>query len=211
MPRLRDDTRAQRRHAILVSAWGCFSRNGFHATSMDDIIAAHGTSASAVYRYFRSKDELIDATAEEGLARVRDVFVKILAVDPTPGPTETITVLVGELQQRTTHPDYDLTRLALQTWAEALRRPPLRARTRALYGEARDHIAELTSRWKADGHLPDDADPQAAASVLFAVMHGLIVCHHLVADVPAEQIGHGLSALASAFSAEQIPPILPAE
>lgn len=208
MPRLRDDTRAQRRHAILVSAWGCFSRNGFHATSMDDIIAAHGTSASAVYRYFRSKDELIDATTEEGLARVRDVFVKILAVDPTPGPAETITVLVDELHQRTDHPDYDLTRLALQTWAEALRRPPLQERARALYGEARDHIAELTSRWQADGHLPADSDPQAAASVLFAVMHGLIVCHHVVADVSVDELGRGLSALGAAFSAERVPPVV---
>jgi len=48
MPRLSDTTRAQRRQHILTSAWGCFSRDGFHATSMDDIIAATGMSSSAV-------------------------------------------------------------------------------------------------------------------------------------------------------------------
>ncbi len=203
MPRLSAKTRAARRQHILAGAWRCFSVDGFHATSMDDVIAAAGMSSSAVYRYFRSKDELIDATAEEGLSRVRDIFDRILACDPTPGPTETIAVLVDELHQRTAHPDYDLTRLALQTWAEALRRPPLQSRARHLYGEARDRIAELTARWRSAGHLPHDADPQAAASVLFAVMHGLIVCHHLVADVPVDELGRGLSALGVAFSREE--------
>jgi len=61
---------AQRRQHILTSAWRCFSRDGFHATSMDDIIAATGMSSSAVYRYFRSKEEIIRASAEEGVVRV---------------------------------------------------------------------------------------------------------------------------------------------
>jgi hypothetical protein len=46
MPRLSDTTRAQRRQHILTSAWGCISRDGFHVTSMDDIIAATGMSSS---------------------------------------------------------------------------------------------------------------------------------------------------------------------
>ncbi|NED82480.1 helix-turn-helix transcriptional regulator, partial [Streptomyces sp. SID11233] len=57
MPRLSEDTRARRREHILRSAWACFSRDGFHAASMDDVIAATGVSSSAVYRYFRSKEE----------------------------------------------------------------------------------------------------------------------------------------------------------
>ena len=74
MPRLSEQRREERRRHILTSAWGCFSRNGFHATSMDDVIAATGMSSSAVYRYFRSKDELIAAAADEGLALVRDLL-----------------------------------------------------------------------------------------------------------------------------------------
>ena len=54
MPRLSTELFAQRRQHVLTSAWQCFSRDGFHATSMDDIIAATGMSSSAVYRYFRS-------------------------------------------------------------------------------------------------------------------------------------------------------------
>jgi hypothetical protein len=39
MPRLSEQTRAQRRQHILSSAWMCFSRDGFHAASMDQVIA----------------------------------------------------------------------------------------------------------------------------------------------------------------------------
>ncbi|NUO57460.1 MAG: TetR/AcrR family transcriptional regulator [Hamadaea sp.] len=200
MPRLSDETRAQRRRHILTSAWGCFSENGFHATSMDEVIAATGMSSSAVYRYFRSKEELIDATADEGITRVQDIFVRLLADRPTPSPAQTMKTLVDELRSRTTHPDYDLSKLALQTWAEAMRKPSLRDRTRELYAGTHAHITELATRWRDEGHLPPDADPHATASAVFTLMHGLIVCHHLVADVPMDELGSGLAALGSAFT-----------
>lgn len=207
MPRLSEDTRAKRRQHILSSAWICFSRDGFHATSMDDLIAATGMSSSAVYRYFRSKEELIDATAEVGLGLVREIFARILETRPTPGPSQTIATIVDELRSRTQHPDYDLSKLAMQTWAEALRRPPLRERTQALYAETCRHLAELARRWQEDGHLSADADPEAAASVIFALMHGLIVCHHLAADVGVDELVRGLSALGSGLPAA--PPASP--
>ncbi len=81
MPRLSEKTRAQRRQHILTSAWTCFSRGGFHTTSMDQVIAATGMSARAVYRYFGSKEEIIHASAEEGVTRVRDIFSGLLDRD----------------------------------------------------------------------------------------------------------------------------------
>src|ERR1700738_4410623 len=119
MPRLSEQTRAQRRQHILTSAWTCFSRDGFHATSMDQVIAETGMSSSAVYRYFGSKEEIIHASAEEGVARVRDIFVGLLDRDPVPTPAETLSLLVAELRSRTNNPDYDMPRLALHAWGGA--------------------------------------------------------------------------------------------
>ena len=198
MPRLSEKTRAKRREHILASAWACFSSNGFHATSMDDVIAATGMSSSAVYRYFRSKDEIIDATADEGLAKVRGIFLGLLRRDPCPGLAETLTLLVGELDSRASNPDYDMSRIALQTWAEALRNPALQKRARVLYLETLDHIAELAVRWRHAGHLPPGADTRATAATLFSLMHGLIVMHHLVDDVPPDALRNGLSLLGAA-------------
>jgi AcrR family transcriptional regulator len=206
MPRLSDTTRAQRRQHILTSAWRCFSRDGFHATSMDDIIGATGMSSSAVYRYFRSKEEIVRASAEEGVGNVRQIFVDLLARDPCPDPAETLTHLVAELHRRTDNPDYDMTRLALQTWAEVLRDPVLHHRVRQLYVDALEHIVELARRWRDNGYLPPDADTKAVAVSLFSIMHGLIVMHHVVDDVSAHALRTGVALLGSAT---RIPPRAP--
>ena len=198
MPRLSETTRAQRREHILTSAWRCFSRNGFHATSMDDIIAATGMSSSAVYRYFRSKEEIVRASAEEGVTKVREIFVALLDRDPCPDPGETLTLLVAELHRRTDHPDYDMNRIALQTWAEALRDPVLHHRARQLFIDTLEHIAELARRWRDNGYLPPDADTKAVATTLLSIMQGLIVMHHVVDDVSAQTLRTGLALLGGA-------------
>jgi len=198
VPRLSEKTRAQRRQHILTSAWTCFSRGGFHTTSMDQVIAATGMSARAVYRYFGSKEEIIRASAEEGVTRVRDIFSGLLDRDLIPSPAETLALLVAELRSRTTNPDYDMTRLALQTWAEALRDPVLHEHARASYRDALYQIAVLTARWRDAGYIPPNADTNAAAATLFTLMHGLIVMHHLVDDVPADALRNGLSLLGAA-------------
>lgn len=195
MPRLSETTRAQRREHILTSAWRCFSRNGFHATSMDDVIAATGMSSSAVYRYFRSKEQIIRASAEKGVAGVRDIYAALLDRDPCPDPAETLTLLMAELHRRTDNPDYDITRIALQTWAETLRDPVLRHRTRQLYVDALEHIAELARRWRDNGYLPPDADTNAVATTLLSTMYGLVVMHHVVDDVPADALRTGVALL----------------
>ena len=198
MPRLSDTTRAQRRQHILTSAWRCFAREGFHAASMDDVIAATGMSSSAVYRYFASKEQIIRASAEEGITNVRQIFVALLDRDPSPDPAETLTFLVDELHRRTDDPDYDMTRLALQTWAEALRDPVLHHRVRQLYVDALEHAAELAQRWCDNGYLPPDADTKAVAAVLFTIMQGLVMMHHVVDDVPVHALRTGVALLGAA-------------
>src|ERR1700739_4158636 len=154
MPRLSEKTREKRRQHILTSAWRCFSRDGFHATSIEDVIAATGMSSSAVYRYFRSKEEIIRASAEIGVERVRDIFVALLERDPCPTPAQTLALLVTELHTRTDNPEYDMTRIALQTWARAVRDPVLHKHARRLYLDALDHIAQIAARWRDDGYIP---------------------------------------------------------
>src|ERR1700761_5214614 len=117
MPRLSAETWSRRRRHVLESAWSCFSRDGFHATSMDQVIEASGMSSSAVYRYFRSKDELIDATVAEALAASEALFGSLLDDDPLPGPPAVVERLVEVVQSRTDQP-FDLSRLAMQAWTE---------------------------------------------------------------------------------------------
>jgi AcrR family transcriptional regulator len=173
-------------------------RWGFPSTD-----GARGISARTVLRTLppspaRSKEEIIRASAEIGVARIRDIFVALLERDPCPTPAETLESLVAELHARTDNPEYDMTRVALQTWAEALRDPVLHEHARANYRDALDHIVELATRWRDAGQIPADADTKAVAATIFTLMYGLIVMHHLVDDVSADTLLGGVSSLGAA-------------
>src|SRR3954447_19578969 len=90
MPRVTEQYRASRRAEIVAAAARLFSVNGFHATSMADIISESGLSAGAVYRYFRSKEELIGYVAETALSTADETFDTLLADGGAPSPDEAI-------------------------------------------------------------------------------------------------------------------------
>ena len=58
-PFSKDRQRESKREAVLSEAAQAFRRRGFHATSMDDIAEALGVTKGALYRYVRSKDEIL--------------------------------------------------------------------------------------------------------------------------------------------------------
>jgi AcrR family transcriptional regulator len=68
----------QRREAILAAAADLFGQRGFQATSLDDIGAVVGVSGPAIYRYFRSKHQLLASLAEEAAIAWRGAVDQIL-------------------------------------------------------------------------------------------------------------------------------------
>ena len=58
--RTRRKRRPQRREQILTAATKLFHRNGYHATGMDEIGAAAGITGPAIYRHFKSKEDILE-------------------------------------------------------------------------------------------------------------------------------------------------------
>ena len=58
MPKISPALGQQRRDQILAAALACFARQGYHATSMDDVVRESGLSVGAIYTYFSSKEDL---------------------------------------------------------------------------------------------------------------------------------------------------------
>jgi len=53
-------------------------------------------------------------------------------------------------------------------------------------------------RYRFTPYIPPNADTNAVAANLFSLMHGVIVMHHLVSDVPAGALRNGLLLLGAA-------------
>ncbi|WP_328468313.1 TetR/AcrR family transcriptional regulator [Actinoplanes sp. NBC_00393] len=191
MPRVSSEHRANRRAEILAAATACFAKEGFHATSMADIIRTSGMSAGAVYSYFRSKEEIIGSVAETVIGTADEVFVRLLADNATPSPAEAVTNMVNGVVGRAMNDPVtgqDLTRIALQVWAEALRNPELRERVGGAFHRLRGHCAEVARRWQAAGNLPPDAVPEDVGAAMLSLVQGFILQHQILgtATTPAD-------------------------
>jgi AcrR family transcriptional regulator len=69
-----DRERLNKRSQIIEAAERCFIRKGFHQTSMQDICAEAGMSAGNLYRYFPSKEAIIEAFAASELAWLKQAI-----------------------------------------------------------------------------------------------------------------------------------------
>jgi AcrR family transcriptional regulator len=73
-PGKREQTKAANRLAILDAARAVFGELGFEAATVRDIIRRTDLSVGAFYNYYRSKEEVFDALADDGARRFRPLL-----------------------------------------------------------------------------------------------------------------------------------------
>jgi AcrR family transcriptional regulator len=74
----------RRRAEIMAAATALFRERGFRATSLDDIGAVAGVSGPAIYRYFKSKHELLSVLIEEAAIKWRVTVDEVLSKNTPP-------------------------------------------------------------------------------------------------------------------------------
>ena len=193
MPRVSQAHLDARRNQILAAARRVFARRGFAGTSMQDLFRESGLSAGAVYRYFRSRDEIVQAIAASELAGVHDVLGAALAVDPPP-PLEDVLADIARIIEANGGPEGVL-RLTVQLWGQAPYVPGIAALANREYSALRGLVTELVRRAQSAGQLDPSADAAHVGVALFAVLPGFIVQRQLLGDVDAEQLRDGLRVL----------------
>lgn len=170
MPRVSESHRAARRDQILAAGRRCFTRNGFHATSMQDVIAEADLSIGAVYRYFRGKQELVTAIAEQVIGSADELLDGLARQQPHLTLPEVMERALAFVDAETG--EDGALRVAIQVWAEAMRDPALAEFVKGVYSRFRGHFVVFAERAIAEGELPPDADPHAVAAVLFGMLPG---------------------------------------
>ena len=130
MPKVDDAHFAARRRQILDAAAACFAREGFHRTSVQDIVRELGRQRGLVYRYFTGKDDMITAIVTERHEQ-RDAAAR--------GPVVAFAGLLRGLADRAGRRP----RLSLQVWAETVRSEPIRDLVRSGVDRPARHAADL--------------------------------------------------------------------
>jgi AcrR family transcriptional regulator len=171
VPKVSAEHKEARREEILCAARRRFASEGFHATSMQDILDESGLSAGAVYRYFGSKSDIVSAIACENMGALLESLESYAAtVDDVPVADAVVAVLQ---RIRAKHEHGGLARLALQVWAESARDTELCERFRATHHRFRAIVRELVVRRRPDLESEADAVAGAVAALVPGFLHQL--------------------------------------
>ncbi|MBH0777256.1 TetR/AcrR family transcriptional regulator [Nocardia bovistercoris] len=193
MPRVSEEHLERRRRQILDAARLCFARKGFHDTSMQDVFAESGLSAGAVYRYFKSKDDIVAALATQTMVGLRATMLEAIRADTLPTPAELIGPIAEYIVERS-GPEGPV-RLAPQAWSLALVRPEATGYVRDAILALREVWHEYSERMRAVGWLPENADTEAVASALIGLLPGFILQHLIIGDPTPETLARGVRTL----------------
>lgn len=193
MPKVTQQHRDERCEQILAAARRCFVRDGFHATSMQDVFAEAGLSSGAVYSYFPGKEAMIAAIAE---ANLRDVVATIHHI-ATVHADRPLGDVMGEVFDviEAKHRAEGIGGLTLLVWGEALRQPYLASVFSSLVAQLRGELAHVVEAQQKAGRLPADVPAGSVAAALLALVPGYIVQLTLDGEAAAAPIADGVRAM----------------
>lgn len=193
MPKVTPQHTEARRSQIMDAARTCFLRDGFHATSMQDILRQAGLSSGAFYLYFRSKEEVVAAIAGEAVTSVASVFIDLAVLEERPPIDE----LVRTVLERASALDDEahVFTIAVQAWAESIRSPALADLLHGIYRDALAKVEVLLDGYRADGMVRDDVPTRQQAAVIMTMVQGFITHHVMFGELDAAAFQAGLASL----------------
>jgi AcrR family transcriptional regulator len=157
---------------ILEGAKRAFAEKGFDGASMQDLARAAGMSAGNFYRYFPSKNAIIEAMIARDVADVRDDFERILAsADP-------LDALMEALKRRLEVMGCADDPLWAEIDAAALRRPEIHTVVSTMECEIMLFLTTIFAR--ITGLDEDAARQRFAAQAAFIILLFKGAAHRLV-------------------------------
>lgn len=170
MPKVSEEHLEARRQQIIDAAVQCFARFGIHGTSLDEIRLAADLSRGAVYHYFKSKEDIIDALRER--SREEDEQLMVESQEARPDLPVWLQALDKGMKRNLSTPGNVDTRVAMFLWAEALLSERVLNSQRELFRPWRESMPQAVRKSQENGDINPDLDPEAVIFVLASIMIG---------------------------------------
>jgi TetR/AcrR family transcriptional regulator, transcriptional repressor of aconitase len=184
MPKIAEETREERRTAILTAAVECLSTFGYAGTSMRTIAEAAGLTKGGLYAYFDSKEAILLELAERHMEQQLGTY----AARPGETALAQLERLFGGGQPEAAK----VARAIMDLWAFASDLPAVRAALSQRYTCYRSAVADVVRRVLAEGAFRQDVDAEQVAALILAARDG-IAYHALSLRLPVD--GGRLNAL----------------
>lgn len=170
MPKLRPETRLERRQDLIDAAWRCAARSGFRDLTVDDVCREAGVSKGAFYGYFAHKTDLLIALLDDDADTLEGKLGQITSSGV--GGVERLARFTRLVLVHGSDPGRVQVRADL--WAELLTVDAVKER----FVAATEHRRALVRGWieedVAQGQLTE-IPANALASMLLALVDGLVL------------------------------------
>ena len=187
--------RAEIRRTILDAARHLFIEGGYANVPIRRVATAVEYSPAALYRYFKTKDAIFDALAEEGIRLL--VSRESLSDGPAQATAiERIRHFFWQVYEfATIHPEYfyliflDRSAPRLAVSSNGIR----------VLQRMSEILADLLAQGVAEGTVPHGLDPEAVYHTMVSAIHGvaaLFVCDRIAPGVDADALAHSVLDLA---------------
>ena len=195
MPKVTEAHNEARRQQILEAARACFSRQGFHQTSIQDICKEAGLSPGAVYRYFPSKDHIIAATCLDCQQGIVDLIEA--AKSQGGSPLQALDFIVDHgINMLSGESSREFTMMNVQLWSEAMRSEEIKnALLMATIDMLGSAFEELFSQAQEQDLVDRELDSRALAITLMGTFHGLVLHKSLDAEIDISACGDAMRAM----------------
>lgn len=177
MPRIPKASFDERRKHVIDAAMICFSRKGFHQTTMQDVATEAGVSPGALYTYFKSKEDIIEEAAQE---RRQSRAVRIETASLLGGAVATIDQIFTDFYQELEREDpASESRIRPQIWADALSNDRIKHILKDSWSDVILRNAEVIQKGQETGEIDPALDSKAVALLFLCIADGLVL-HKLV-------------------------------
>jgi TetR/AcrR family transcriptional regulator, repressor for uid operon len=158
----------ERRLRILEAAERAFVGNGFHATTMQHVADEAGMSAGNLYRYFPSKEAIVEGLCERDQAEMAQAFAELMA-----DCRHIAEAMRFALRKHVLGKPPEKARLLVEIWAEAGRNPRVAEVTRGIDAEVRARVEGLIEAAKLAGVAAPHLDSRFGARFFVTFIAGL--------------------------------------
>ena len=153
----------------------CFSRQGYRATSMEDIVRESGLSVGAIYTYYASKEDLFLALAERRTEETLEVLKDLFA---QPGPLAeklglAVDFFFGQLEDHLA----PIARVGMEFWSEASRSQKVLDSHCERVDSIRRFLQHLMSKAQESGEVRADVDVESTVELVMALHDGMLMHH----------------------------------
>jgi TetR/AcrR family transcriptional repressor of nem operon len=163
------------REKLLEAATAILGRNGYQATSVDDILEAAKVAPSNFYYHFKSKEELAIEVLEGYFEKSRQELAPVF-MNRFLSATEKLERLHDALVQKATRSQC-CGGCPMGNLAQELsdRHPEFRMRLARFFEECIDGISMVVQEGVKSGEFRQDVDPKAGAYLIYGSIQGLLL------------------------------------